>query len=239
MRTRSLARLPPPQDRVRNMCILAHVDHGKTTLSDHLIGSNGLIHPRLMGELRCERGELRAAAWAARPCTTGAHTRVLHHAPCTHKQQAPSPAPGACRYLDSLEDEQVRGITMKASSISLLYVAGAASRPEVGAAQRGRRCAPCRGLALHSALLCAGPSNWRSAASCLRKGQLTCLCMCARGCVCAHVAVCAHVCRGRVRSASRRSWSAATCSTSLTRRATWTSAARWGRQGALRKGTGV
>ena len=34
------------------MCILAHVDHGKTTLSDHLIGSNGLIHPRLMGELR-------------------------------------------------------------------------------------------------------------------------------------------------------------------------------------------
>ena len=40
------------QERVRNMCILAHVDHGKTTLSDHLIGSNGLIHPRLMGELR-------------------------------------------------------------------------------------------------------------------------------------------------------------------------------------------
>ena len=34
------------------MCILAHVDHGKTTMSDHLIGSNGLIHPRLMGELR-------------------------------------------------------------------------------------------------------------------------------------------------------------------------------------------
>ncbi len=34
------------------MCIMAHVDHGKTTLSDHLIGSNGLIHPKLMGELR-------------------------------------------------------------------------------------------------------------------------------------------------------------------------------------------
>ncbi len=41
------------QERIRNMCIMAHVDHGKTTLSDHLIGSNGLIHPKLMGELRC------------------------------------------------------------------------------------------------------------------------------------------------------------------------------------------
>lgn len=40
------------QSKIRNICVLAHVDHGKTTLSDHLIGSNGLIHPRLMGELR-------------------------------------------------------------------------------------------------------------------------------------------------------------------------------------------
>ena len=40
------------QERIRNICILAHVDHGKTTLSDHLIGANGLIHPRLVGELR-------------------------------------------------------------------------------------------------------------------------------------------------------------------------------------------
>lgn len=40
------------QECIRNICILAHVDHGKTTLSDHLIGSNGLIHPKLMGEMR-------------------------------------------------------------------------------------------------------------------------------------------------------------------------------------------
>ena len=52
------------------------MDHGKTTLSDNLIGSNGLIHARLMGELR---------------------------------------------YLDFKEEEQKRGITMKSSSISLLY----------------------------------------------------------------------------------------------------------------------
>lgn len=70
------------QDRIRNVCVLAHVDHGKTTLSDHLIASNGLIHPKLAGELR---------------------------------------------YMDSKEEEQARGITMKSSSISLLHVPGAAT----------------------------------------------------------------------------------------------------------------
>jgi predicted membrane GTPase involved in stress response len=40
------------QPRIRNICILAHVDHGKTTLSDHLIASNGLIHPKLVGQMR-------------------------------------------------------------------------------------------------------------------------------------------------------------------------------------------
>uniref|UniRef100_J3LR74 Tr-type G domain-containing protein n=1 Tax=Oryza brachyantha TaxID=4533 RepID=J3LR74_ORYBR len=40
--------------RVRNTCILAHVDHGKTTLADHLVAScgDGLVHPRLAGRLR-------------------------------------------------------------------------------------------------------------------------------------------------------------------------------------------
>uniref|UniRef100_A0A674EPC0 Elongation factor like GTPase 1 n=1 Tax=Salmo trutta TaxID=8032 RepID=A0A674EPC0_SALTR len=64
---------------VRNLCILAHVDHGKTTLADSLVASNGIISSRLAGKLR---------------------------------------------YLDSREDEQIRGITMKSSAISLHYAAG-------------------------------------------------------------------------------------------------------------------
>jgi ribosome assembly protein 1 len=38
--------------QIRNICILAHVDHGKTTLSDCLIASNGIISQRLAGQLR-------------------------------------------------------------------------------------------------------------------------------------------------------------------------------------------
>ena len=36
---------------VRNVCILAHVDHGKTTFSDSLIASNGLISSRDVGTI--------------------------------------------------------------------------------------------------------------------------------------------------------------------------------------------
>lgn len=64
---------------IRNICVLAHVDHGKTTLADCLISSNGIISSRLAGKLR---------------------------------------------YMDSREDEQVRGITMKSSAISLHYTTG-------------------------------------------------------------------------------------------------------------------
>ncbi|XP_058256934.1 elongation factor-like GTPase 1 isoform X2 [Hemibagrus wyckioides] len=64
---------------IRNICILAHVDHGKTTLADCLVASNGIISTRLAGKLR---------------------------------------------YLDSREDEQIRGITMKSSAISLHYMTG-------------------------------------------------------------------------------------------------------------------
>lgn len=61
---------------IRNICVLAHVDHGKTSLSDSLLATNGIISQRMAGKVR---------------------------------------------YLDSREDEQLRGITMEASAISLYF----------------------------------------------------------------------------------------------------------------------
>ncbi|KAF7636445.1 Tr-type G domain-containing protein [Meloidogyne graminicola] len=65
-----------PPSLVRNVCIIAHVDHGKTTLADYLVSANGIISARLAGKLR---------------------------------------------YMDCREDEQIRGITMKSSAITLYY----------------------------------------------------------------------------------------------------------------------
>ncbi|OJZ84624.1 hypothetical protein ASPFODRAFT_48710 [Aspergillus luchuensis CBS 106.47] len=71
-----LVRLQRRPDDIRNICILAHVDHGKTSLTDSLIATNGIISPKLAGKIR---------------------------------------------YLDSRPDEQLRGITMESSAISLFF----------------------------------------------------------------------------------------------------------------------
>ena len=47
-----LVSLQKETDRIRNICVLAHVDHGKTSLTDCLVSSNGLISPRLVGTIR-------------------------------------------------------------------------------------------------------------------------------------------------------------------------------------------
>ena len=71
-----IKRMQNDPEMLRNICILAHVDHGKTTLSDSLISSNQIINQKLAGKLK---------------------------------------------YLDSRPDEQLRQITMKASSITLFH----------------------------------------------------------------------------------------------------------------------
>ncbi|KAK1827216.1 ribosome assembly protein 1 [Podospora conica] len=80
-----LAKLQQNADDVRNICILAHVDHGKTSLTDALLATNGIISPKLAGKIR---------------------------------------------YLDSRPDEQLRGITMESSAISLYFSMLRRSAPE-------------------------------------------------------------------------------------------------------------
>jgi ribosome assembly protein 1 len=49
--SRLIALQSQPQN-IRNICILAHVDHGKTSLTDSLIATNGIISPKMAGKIR-------------------------------------------------------------------------------------------------------------------------------------------------------------------------------------------
>ncbi|KAJ1508818.1 Cytoplasmic GTPase/eEF2-like protein (ribosomal biogenesis) [Coelomomyces lativittatus] len=45
-------KLQENSNQLRNICILAHVDHGKTSISDYLIATNGIISPKTCGSVR-------------------------------------------------------------------------------------------------------------------------------------------------------------------------------------------
>ncbi len=188
VRPDQLARLAATPHRIRNICVVAHVDHGKTSLTDSLIASNGLVPERSAGRVRYMDSTYvcTVAGWLA--CTLrccgppGCRLQTLFRGlpvelasvprgvgvwvvcVCLGALRSDSQYPSvSCAFrlctcccawcvvcTRGSKEEQLRGITMKSSSITLLHLdvpyrklrdAGPGTAAAAGAAAAGAAAA--------------------------------------------------------------------------------------------------
>ena len=131
------AELPP--SRVRNFCIVAHIDHGKSTLADRLLEATG--------SLVFDDKRTPAAVPPPPPSSAGTTT------PTAAATAAAKAAPGRAQYLDGMDLERERGITIKLNSARMRY--RSASRFEgngEGGGESGRGKSPDNGEEIEYAL---------------------------------------------------------------------------------------